>query len=350
MKSLKKTSYPTNINPAHLIKLSSPRGIIEFCRGNTPDYASTYNVDDNSRAALAAGKLYRLTKRKFYLKLFEQYLHFLSRHVNGHFPVRHGFVRSLGLTRGPITQDSLGRLLWASSWILSREDFSAYHNKAVPLFLFSLARYLKFTHVRPTAYAVCGLSELASAAPSEELKQNIVLGAEKLCDALTKNKKNGWVWFENVLTYENARLPQALYAAYEATGGEKYLKRAEESLTFLRSVVFMERVFVPVGADEWYRQGRNCPLYVQQPVEAGAMCECLVRAYKVTGNKNYLREARLCMDWYGGKNTRKACMVNPKDGGVYDGINENNVTGNQGAEATLSYLLGACALQEAEDG
>lgn len=347
---LAKTPHFQSIKPGHLKRLSSPCGIIEFCRRAEPDYTSTYNVDDNSRAALTAAKLYCITNDKLYLKLLSWYTGFLYRHVMERAPLRHGYVLRKGVTKEKISQDSLGRLLWASSWILSEDSLSGFHDIVFPLFKISLAHYFHFNHVRPTASALCGLCRLYAAAPSDEMEKAIALGAGYLIAELEKNKKKDWIWFENALTYENARLPQALFEAYKETGDEKTLQCAEESLKFLRRVVFKNGVFVPVGSRGWYPYNKQRALYDQQPVEAGSMTECLVSAYEATENRDYIKEAHLCYAWYTGKNTLGVSMLNAENGGVYDGLWENSVNKNQGAEALLSHLLSAVELLKLYSG
>ena len=43
--------------------------------------------------------------------------------------------------------------------------------------------------------------------------------------------------------------------------------------------------------------------------------------------------------WFLGENNRNEIVYNPKTGGCYDGLEENHMNLNQGAESTLSHLL-----------
>lgn len=342
---LVKTSRLQSIKLGHFKKLSSPRGIIEFCGGAKPDYTSTYNVDDNSRAALSAAKLYCATKNKLLLELLSYYVGFLCCHILHRAPLRHGYVLHKGVTKEKISEDSLGRLLFASSWILSEDVFSDFHVQALPLFRISLAHYFHFNHVRPVASALCGLCKLHAAAPSYVMKNAIEFGTRYLTGKLKKNTKPRWVWFEDVLTHENARLPHALFEAYKVTGDKHLLQCAEESLNFLRSVVLYDGIFVPVGNSGWYPYKKKRAVYDQQPIDAGSMVECLVSAYEATKNRDYIKEAHLCYAWYKGKNMQGVSMLNAENGGVYDGLRENGVNKNQGAESLLSYLLASASLE-----
>ncbi len=335
------------INITHFKKLSTLHGFLEFCRGNSPDYTSTYNVDDNSRAALSAAKLYMQTKDKLYIKLLTRHINFLYGHMMKPAPLKHGYILHKGLTKEKISPDALGRLLFASSWILSEDTFSDFREKVYPLFLLSLSHYFNFANLRPVAYSLCGLCKLYSAAPSRPLHDALQKGSRRLLTAYERTRKKDWAWFENALTYENARLPQSLFEVYNVTGDKKILDGAQATLNFLRRLTLYDGMFVPVGNQGWYRYKKERAVYDQQPVEAGSMCECLVSAYKATKNKTYLKEARLCFEWYGGRNTNGVLMISPDDGGVYDGLGRAGANKNQGAEAMLSYLLARAEIAKA---
>lgn len=48
----------------------------------------------------------------------------------------------------------------------------------------------------------------------------------------------------------------------------------------------------------------------------------------------------LALSWYPGVNLKRMPMYDHNTGGCYDGLTEEGVNLNQGAEAILSYLLG----------
>jgi uncharacterized protein YyaL (SSP411 family) len=162
--------------------------------------------------------------------------------------------------------------------------------------------------------------------------------------------KNDWNWFEPHLTYDNARLPQALFLAYSMVGKQEFLKVAEASMEFLNNIHIVDGVFVPIGNNGWYKRGGNRPLYAQQPLEAAAMLDAAVDGYYVTGNKVYLEVANKAFNWFLGKNSQGKVMYNEDTGGCYDGLDENSVNYNQGGESSISYLLARIRLEEVNLG
>ena len=72
-----------------------------------------------------------------------------------------------------------------------------------------------------------------------------------------------------------------------------------------------------------------------------------IEAYHVTQEKEWLVEARRCLDWFLGSNDIGIALYDFKTGGCRDGIHPNGVNENQGAESTVSWLL---ALTELHSG
>jgi hypothetical protein len=61
--------------------------------------------------------------------------------------------------------------------------------------------------------------------------------------------------------------------------------------------------------------------------------------YDVFREERYLRKMRTSFDWFLGSNHLNQIIYNPCTGGCYDGLEENYVNLNQGAESTVSYLM-----------
>jgi hypothetical protein len=123
------------------------------------------------------------------------------------------------------------------------------------------------------------------------------------------------------------------------SGDPTCLKVASESLDFLMTTQTVNGVFAPIGNKGWYRIGGPRPLYDQQPVDAGASVEACNRLYRVTGETRYRNWASLAFSWYRGSNLKRLAVYDSETGGCYDGLIEEGVNLNQGAESILSYLL-----------
>ena len=80
-------------------------------------------------------------------------------------------------------------------------------------------------------------------------------------------------------------------------------------------------------------------MYDQQSVEAFCMTEATLAAYHATGKEEYREKAQIIFEWFLGRNSKSVMVYNAETGGCYDGITPSGLNLNQGAEATVSYLL-----------
>ena len=61
---------------------------------------------------------------------------------------------------------------------------------------------------------------------------------------------------------------------------------------------------------------------------------------EITKDQKYEEYASRVLDWYLGKNIANTPMYDPESGRCFDGINENGINKNSGAESTVECLLG----------
>ncbi len=247
------------------------------------------------------------------------------------------------------SEDCMGRALWSCGSLLNSNLPSGMKMVAKDIFDRGLACVWKSVSLRIQASAILGLSEYNQAHPNSALKAD----AGKLADSLVQSYKNqateDWRWFEPHLTYDNNRLPQALFAAYRMTGSQEHLQVAEESMDFLIKTQMVDGVFVPIGNDGWYKRGEKRALYDQQPLEAAAMVDSAVEAYYATKNDSYVSLARRTFEWFLGKNSRNVVVYDAQTGGCCDGICAETLNANEGAESSVSYLLTRLKVEELND-
>ena len=133
------------------------------------------------------------------------------------------------------------------------------------------------------AYACLGLVErLHTDSEDDNLRANLRTIARSLVELFNTNQTPDWKWFEPILSYDNPRLSQALFAAYESLGEKVYLGVAEESMKFLKAATTIDGIYVPIGSGGWYPRSGDRALYDQQPIEAGGMVETAALAYNLT--------------------------------------------------------------------
>jgi hypothetical protein len=242
--------------------------------------------------------------------------------------------------------DSAGRTLWACGCAINSSLPNGMRLVAKDIFERGLPWVWKSTSLRFRSEALIGLNEYYQAIPDDSLK----VSTERLGDSLVQDfmdqTKDDWHWFEPNLTYDNARLPQALFVAYSLVRKPKFLEVAQEAMDFLSKTQIVEGVFVPIGNDGWFKRGGDRAFYDQQPLEAAAMVDAAIDAYYATKDRCYLDLAHKVFEWFLGGNSRKVVMYNEETGGCYDGLSVDFVNRNQGGESSISYLLARLRLEE----
>jgi hypothetical protein len=150
----------------------------------------------------------------------------------------------------------------------------------------------------------------------------------------------GWNWFETRVTYSNARLSQALIAVGRYVKNPEMIGVGLESLAWLiREQTSAAGHFTPIGSNGFWNQGHDKPLFDQQPVEASAIVSACLEASRASGDVTWLREARRAFYWFLGDNHLQQALYDDATGGCRDGLHQERVNENQGAESTLAFLL-----------
>jgi hypothetical protein len=152
--------------------------------------------------------------------------------------------------------------------------------------------------------------------------------------------KPDWPWFEEELTYDNAKLAHALILSAHATGDHAVLERGLQSLRWLAEAQISENGhFRPIGSNGFYRRGGARALFDQQPIEAQAMVSACLDAYRVTSDVWWHEQAHRAFDWFLGWNDLGLELYSPGTGGCRDALHVDRVNGNEGAESTLAFML-----------
>jgi hypothetical protein len=240
------------------------------------------------------------------------------------------------------SEDSHGRALWALGTVLGRSANSGLRGAAGRLFEFSVPPVLEFHSPRACAYAILGIQEYLRSFPGDRDAQRVRSTlAQRLLDMYESIHRPDWKWFEGVVAYGNARLPQALLQVGSATGNERMLSAGLDSLEWLMETQRCPAKghFAPVGSQGFYRQGGEPARFDQQPVEAaGAVSACL-EAYRVTGDDHWCVAAWSAFNWFLGENDLQLPLYDSETGGCRDGLHPDRANQNQGAESALSFLM-----------
>lgn len=336
----------------HLHRMTDDTGLLQHAIHATPNRHHGYCTDDVARGLIVTAMHYTLFRDESVLKPFHTYLSYMhyARTESGRYRNFMSYGRKWLDKDG--SDDSQGRVLWALGYVvdhppegLSRQLCEQLFEQAVPVFE-------SVGFMRSLAFATLGchyyLRRRPDASNIEHFMHDL---AEKIAAAFDANASDGWPWFEDEVTYENARLSQALILAGLHFKDDRLLHRGRQALDWLLKVQTASDGHVSlVGNKGWLQRGKPKPDFDQQPVEIAALIGACKAAYRVSGDTRYLSEMRRCFDWFLGSNDISQPMIDFKSKGCYDGLKPDCVNLNQGAESLLSWLLSLLIMHEMQTG
>lgn len=330
----------------HLQELSDDTGILQHATFTLPKRSEGYCVDDNARALLLTTYLEgEAALSPEHSLLQSRYLSFVLDAYNpaeGRFRNFMSYDRKWLEAKG--SEDSNGRALWSLGAASGRCRDRGRRDAARALFRTAIPSLLETTSPRTWAYGLLGIHEYLGQNPGDsrvaELQRAL---AERLVGLYDFHAGEDWPWFEDALTYANARLPQALLLAGEDLDRSDMQEIALKALAWLMEVqTGPGGVFTPIGTNGFFRRGCPRAYFDQQPIEAWASLSACIDAHHLTGNPLWYGEAQCAFQWFMGQNMLGQPLFDGTSGGCHDGLHEDRINRNQGAESTLSFLA-ACA-------
>ena len=318
-------------------RLTDDTGIVQHAKYGIPNLKEGYCMDDNARALIMVLMVHNQFKSKEALDLLPIYLSFIQymQCEDGNFRNFLSFKREYLDEVG--TDDSFGRTMWALGFMVCNSPNNSYKEFAKELFFSSLQHLDKLTHLRGYADAVIGLAHYLKSYPDEGIQLKLEMLADKLVASYHKN--NGWKWFEEKMTYDNAILPMALLMAFEVTNNYIYKEIGMEALTFLDEHTLDKGYYNPIGNDGWFYLNKERAPYDQQAIETMAAVMMYYQAYNVTQDVTYIKKMFQTYLWFLGENSLRIPLYDHETSGCCDGLTPVGLNRNQGAESTLAYFI-----------
>ncbi len=327
-------------HPDHIIRITDDTGIIQHAKYGIPYLKEGYCLDDNARALLFCMKAIRQNKDKEVKKLLPVYLSYIHymHNPDGSFRNFLSFSRQHLDERG--SEDSFGRAVWALGFLVLYAPNDAYKQIGMEILNKSRQYFSKLKAPRGLANTIIGLAYYLKARPdNEELSQEIKGLTDKLVKFYHSNKSDGWDWFEEYMTYDNAILPLALLHASEVTGIKEYAELGKVTTRFLSSVNFRRGHYAPVGNKGWYKKGSKNAKFDQQAIDTMSSVLLYYQAYQVFKSKDYLDYQFKAYMWFLGENELRLPLYDHETHGCCDGLEKTGLNRNQGAESTLAYWI-----------
>lgn len=327
----------------HLVRMSDATGMLQHATHTIPNYDEGYCTDDNARALLLTVLLEEIGQSGPEIeRLATRYAAFLQAAFN---PEAKQFRNFLGFDRRWLEKtgsaDSHGRALWALGTCVGRSRRRDLPAWASGHFERALPAILEMTSPRAWAFTLLGIREYQRRLGGDRFAAQIrdTLTA-RLLDIYDRTITPDWPWFEEILSYDVARLPQALIASGHESGNARAREVGLQTLDWLVKVqTAPQEHFRAIGSNGFYRKGGSPARFDQQPIEACATVSACLEAYRVTADATWLNEARSAFEWFLGRNDLGQELYDPRTGGCGDGLQEDRINRNQGAESTLAFLL-----------
>ncbi len=337
------------VNLKHLRAMTDDTGILQHAKYTIPNRGHGYCVDDNARALIVTTRANDLNRTDASVAdLSAVYLSFLDDAFN---PDNGRFRNFMSYERQWLeevgSEDSHGRALWALGIKAGWGRRSGQVALATELFNNALPALDTFSDSRAIAFPILGIQAYLRRNDGDQRAWEILRSlGDRLTSRFTQYATNDWNWHEDHLTYDNARLPQALMACGRATQNSDMVALGLDVLKWLRDVQLdpSNRCFAPVGNEGWFPKSGAKARYAQQPLEAAAMIGASIEAYECTHSEEWVDLATTCFNWHLGKNDQQLQIYDHASGGCRDGLQRDGVNENQGAESTLSYILSLLAI------
>ena len=338
----------------HVVRMSDCTGIFQHAIFTVPNFHEGYCTDDNARAFILCSLLDELGGQppaENLRKLATSYLAFLAAAFNyqsGRFRnfMSHGrhWLEKVG------SEDSHARALWAAGTGAGCMRNEGHRRLAAQLFERGLPVVEGFSSPRAWSFTLLGIHEYLRHFTGDA----VILGIrDKLTNRLVALwhacATEHWPWFESSVTYENARLSQALILSNHWIPDGEAMAIGLKSLRWLASIQKTQAgCFRPVGCNGFYQRDGARADFDQQPVEAQAMVAACLEAFRATHDAMWAREAKRAFEWFLGRNDLGLPLYDFSTGGCSDGLHADRVSENQGAESTLAFHLSLAEMKGTE--
>ncbi|MEO8455868.1 MAG: glycosyltransferase family 4 protein [Sphingomicrobium sp.] len=326
--------------------MTDATGMFQHGIYSVPDRNHGYCIDDNARALILVCTAPNATGDDLD-RLSTIYASFIQHAWNPDLGLFRNFMRfDRSWCEEAGSEDSNGRTLWSLGCAAAEGRTRSMRDWALHLFDRGAPLAAGLGSPRARAFAALGAAKLLSAVPTHELAREILESTSDLLQQLlAASRRPSWTWFEEVLAYDNARLPEALIRAGCALRRPELTSQGIETLDWLMTIQTSSKgCFQPVGTDSFGRRHAEPLPFDQQPLEAQATIDACGAAYAATGETRWIDAAHWAYRWFTGDNLLGLPLASPQDGGCYDGLMPHGLNRNQGAESILALQLANVAI------
>ena len=335
----------------HLERMTDGTGMYQHAVFSVPNYNEGYTTDDNARALIVSVQLEELpglaktvTDQQSIGRVQElghRYLAFLwhafnqeEKRFRNFMDYNRQWLEEIG------SEDSHGRALWSLGTVLARSKRAGLQGMAVRLFEEALPVVTTFTSPRAWAFSLLGIQYYLRRFPGDRAVLSVQNAlAQKLMELYRNNRTDEWPWFEDIVTYCNPALPQALLRYGQNSNDPEAISIGLESLTWLVKIQQSDKGWImPIGNQGFYPKEGQISYFDQQPVEVYSLVSACLDAFRITEDVGWYDYATQAFEWFFGRNALGVSVCDKATGGCRDGLHIDRLNENQGAESTLSLI------------
>jgi hypothetical protein len=333
----------------HLFRMSDSTGIFQHASFTVPNFAEGYCTDDNARALVLTVMLHKLGHGSAQLgaqaATYAAFLNHAFDRQRGRFRNFMSFERQWLEEVG--SEDCQGHALWALGLCVSQAGQGSFQMLAAQLFEQALPVAAEFVSPRAWAFTLIGIDEylrrFGGDRRANQIRESLTAKlTQRYADAATDE----WHWFEEVVSYANAKLPHAMILSGRCLNNGTMLELGLKTLRWLIKIQTSDAgSFRPIGSNGFFPRGKERAVFDQQPIEAQATVSACIEAYQATSDMFWVSEARRAFEWFLGRNDLGLALYDAGTGGCRDGLHVDRLSQNQGAESTLAFLLSLAEMQ-----
>ena len=327
-------------------RMSDTTGMLQHSIYSVPDRHHGYCIDDNARALILVTQMPDLDEetRDRWTTVYASFVQHAWNPEARRFRNFMNFDRTWCEDVG--SEDSNGRTLWALG-VAARDARIVKHcDWAGSMFDTAADMAFDLGSPRAQAFAMLGAAAMLDVHPGHDRARAILTRfGDALMVLLEQARRPEWSWFEIVLAYDNARLPEALIRAGDTLGRDDMIARGIETLDWIVArQTSPEGRFRAIGTDSFGQPYAEPAAFDQQPLEAQATIDACAAAFAATRDRRWVAEAERAYRWFLGLNDLDLPLASPRDGGCFDGLMPHGLNRNQGAESILALQMASCAI------
>ncbi len=241
----------------------------------------------------------------------------------------------------PHDGDHVGRAMWGLGELI-RED--SHVEEAVELFSMLTARAATTPFSHNLAYTALGI--VAADSHAHAMAENLDV-VESALSRLRPGQDPAWLWPEAELTYDSARLAEAMIRVGARTNNQQLIA---DGVAMFR---WFERLCTSRGYYRFPGHLGLCPgadLHLsgdEQPLEAAALADAAMAMHLVTDDPTAIMMVERAWSWFNGNNRLGRRLGSVETGAGCDALCEFDVNRNCGAESTISFHRCAATWQDA---